>query len=55
MNVRFMNLSMNTKKRKPFVKKFKKILKSGVFIMGEEVEKFKKILLNIQKQNTVSE
>jgi dTDP-4-amino-4,6-dideoxygalactose transaminase len=40
---------MNTKKRKPFVKKFKTILKSGVFIMGEEVEIFEKNIAKYTK------
>lgn len=47
MHVRFMNLSMKTKKqRKPYIKVFEKTLKSGIFIMGEEVEKFEKNISN---------
>jgi len=49
MNVRFMNLSMNANKREPFIKKFEKILKSGIFIMGEEVEKFEKNIAKYTK------
>lgn len=41
MHVRFMNLSMPSKKeRKPYLKLFNESLKSGMFIMGKEVEEF---------------
>jgi dTDP-4-amino-4,6-dideoxygalactose transaminase len=40
---------MNAKKRKPFVKKFKSVLKSGVFIMGKEVEIFEKNIAKYTK------
>jgi len=47
MHVRFMNLSMKTKKqRKPYIKVFRETLKSGIFIMGNEVEKFEEDVSN---------
>lgn len=43
MHVRFMNLAMKTKRsRRPYMQAFKKTLESGMFIMGEEVERFEK-------------
>ncbi len=43
MHIRFMNLSMSSKKeRKPYIKAFNNSLKSGIFIMGNEVEIFEK-------------
>ena len=50
MYVRFMNLSMNTKKRrKPFLKAFEDTLKSGMFIMGDEVQKFEQNIVKYTK------